>query len=306
MHISPSQKRYIGITSIKPVTARWANGKGYSHNKYFARAIDKYGWNNFNHIIVFKDICEKDAKRIEVQLIAKYNSNNPLYGYNITAGGDGCVGVKQTRQHVEMRNRIISKPVYQFDAEYNFIREIKSIREAGRFLEKSKSPIQACCAGTLLSAYGYVWRYKSDVQNPYDKNSIWKPSNKYCNRPVYMIDILTREYLLFNCVTDIREKLDINISYIYRCCKERTHTYKGNIFVYADEVDDIDSFVRDGTNFRIGNRRLIEQFDADGHFIHRYGSISSAASSLGLNRKQIASACKNDTASYAGFIWRYA
>lgn len=51
MHVSPSGKRYIGITSQK-VEKRWANGKGYKTQQYFYRAIKKYGWNNFQHIIV--------------------------------------------------------------------------------------------------------------------------------------------------------------------------------------------------------------------------------------------------------------
>ena len=36
-------KKYIGITSKKP-EYRWNNGKGYSTQIVFARAIEKYGW----------------------------------------------------------------------------------------------------------------------------------------------------------------------------------------------------------------------------------------------------------------------
>lgn len=43
MHISPSGKRYVGITRQRPV-ARWKNGRGYINNEYFYRAIKKYGW----------------------------------------------------------------------------------------------------------------------------------------------------------------------------------------------------------------------------------------------------------------------
>ena len=55
MHISPSNKRYIGITSTK-IEERWRNGKGYKHNKHFTNAINKYGWDNFEHIIIAKDL----------------------------------------------------------------------------------------------------------------------------------------------------------------------------------------------------------------------------------------------------------
>lgn len=62
MHISPSNKRYIGITSQKP-EIRWANGKGYSYNKHFYRAIQKYGWDNFEHRI----LCQLRATLVEVE-----------------------------------------------------------------------------------------------------------------------------------------------------------------------------------------------------------------------------------------------
>lgn len=44
MHISPSGKRYIGVTSKTNVEDRWRNGKGYQKCPYFYKAIQKYGW----------------------------------------------------------------------------------------------------------------------------------------------------------------------------------------------------------------------------------------------------------------------
>ena len=55
MHVSPSKKYYIGITS-QAVNKRWKNGKGYKSSPYFYNAIQKYGWNNFEHNILFTDL----------------------------------------------------------------------------------------------------------------------------------------------------------------------------------------------------------------------------------------------------------
>ena len=38
MLISPSNKKYIGITSLEPKN-RWRNGNGYKNNKHFTNAI---------------------------------------------------------------------------------------------------------------------------------------------------------------------------------------------------------------------------------------------------------------------------
>lgn len=88
MHVNKiNQKKYIGITSQKP-ERRWKNGKGYSE-QYFARAIDKYGWENFDHFILCEGLEEDEAKQMEIKLIAEYQANDTDYGYNQSIGGEG-------------------------------------------------------------------------------------------------------------------------------------------------------------------------------------------------------------------------
>lgn len=86
-HISPSNKVYIGITCQSP-TRRWRNGNGYINNTYFYRAIQKYGWNNFQHIILYENLSLDEAKTYEEELIKEYKSTDNRFGYNKTDGGD--------------------------------------------------------------------------------------------------------------------------------------------------------------------------------------------------------------------------
>lgn len=86
-HTSPSGKVYIGITCKKP-EHRWNDGKGYSYNAHFWNAIQKYGWDNFEHEILFSGLPIEEAKQKEIELIAKYDSTNKSKGYNMTPGGD--------------------------------------------------------------------------------------------------------------------------------------------------------------------------------------------------------------------------
>ena len=45
-------KKYVGITSKEP-TRRWkGNGSGYRNNEHFWNAIQKYGWDNFEHDVI--------------------------------------------------------------------------------------------------------------------------------------------------------------------------------------------------------------------------------------------------------------
>ena len=98
IHLSPSNKAYIGITSMSPKD-RWANGNGYFkktktgkyHQPAIVNAIKKYGWDNFEHIIFADNVSKEQAEQMEHWLIDLWATNNPHFGYNIRNGG-GSVG----------------------------------------------------------------------------------------------------------------------------------------------------------------------------------------------------------------------
>ena len=102
MHTSPSGKRYIGITSMT-IEKRWLNGKGYQ-NQMFYRAIQKYGWNNFKHEILFENLTKKEAEQKERDLISYYKSNQSKYGYNIENGGSSTGKMsEETKRKIKKR-----------------------------------------------------------------------------------------------------------------------------------------------------------------------------------------------------------
>ena len=87
MHITPSGKCYIGVTK-NDTKFRWKNGKSYKNCRRFNAAIKKYGWESIKHLILYQDLSQEDAYKKEKELIKKYKSNNPNFGYNISLGGN--------------------------------------------------------------------------------------------------------------------------------------------------------------------------------------------------------------------------
>ena len=82
-----NNKVYVGITYQK-TKYRWRkNGNGYKHQKFY-NAIKKYGWDNFEHIILFENLSFDEACLKEQELIKEYKSNEQKYGYNYSIGGD--------------------------------------------------------------------------------------------------------------------------------------------------------------------------------------------------------------------------
>ena len=99
VHISPNDKLYIGITTHDNASDRWGRcGHGYRSQKLFWRAIEKYGWNCFRHIVLIENVSIETACECEKFLIAKYRSNDPRYGYNRASGGDTNCGFIRTEE----------------------------------------------------------------------------------------------------------------------------------------------------------------------------------------------------------------
>lgn len=62
--------------------------KDGSYNQpLFANAILKYGWDNFEHKILYTGLTKEEANKIEKELVAKWREVG--LSYNITRGGEG-------------------------------------------------------------------------------------------------------------------------------------------------------------------------------------------------------------------------
>lgn len=84
-----NNKVYIGQTIQDNLNHRWKNGKGYKTCTYFYNAILKYGWDNFEHIILeqSENWTQDELNNKEKEYIDLYKANDSTYGYNITDGG---------------------------------------------------------------------------------------------------------------------------------------------------------------------------------------------------------------------------
>ena len=229
MHISPSGKKYIGITG-QNVERRWGNGSGYKNCISFYRAIEKYGWDNIKHIILYSGLRKEDAEHKEIELIKEYNTTDSRYGYNIENGGStigkhsvetkkkigiankgnispfkGVPRSEETKKKISEKNKVALKgnipwnkgikcgsswnkgielseehkkklseakkgkpsrrikSILQYDKDNNFIAKYESLTIAGQTIGGDIRNISACCLGKKKTAYGYVWKYESEV-----------------------------------------------------------------------------------------------------------------------------------------------
>ena len=179
LHTSPSGKRYVGITG-SPIEQRWRHGNGYFRNKYFARAIKKYGWDNFKHEILAEGLSKFEAEKIEQSLIARYQSNVRAFGYNIKNGGDSNGKHAEESKRLMSENRKGKGTQPRSETTREKMREnhkggnppksvlcvetgkvYKSINDAAKAVSINKKVISNCCHGVehYNTAAGFHWQF---------------------------------------------------------------------------------------------------------------------------------------------------
>lgn len=100
-------KVYVGLTYHANPNLRWGYaGQKYQHSRKFNNAIKKYGWNNFEHIV----LCRTDKKRaiiLERALIAYYKRKG--ISYNLADGGEGTECITEANR-IALRKRFKENP----------------------------------------------------------------------------------------------------------------------------------------------------------------------------------------------------
>lgn len=193
-HVSPIGRVYIGITS-QDVETRWRHGDNYRNFTYFKRAIRKYGWKNFKHEILFTNVEEERAERLEIELIRHYKGLG--ISYNLTNGGDGTNGYHHTDEYKQFKSQQMKeffstergkeicakggktnlgkkynrksgftkgdyqvRIVCQYSLEGVLLNKFKSVSDASRKTGANNCQIGKCLRGKAITAKNFIWRYE--------------------------------------------------------------------------------------------------------------------------------------------------
>ena len=222
VHISPSNKRYYGITSMEP-KKRWGNGKYYSKNKHFTRAINKYGWDNFEHIVLFNNLTKEEASLLEQIYIALYDTTNDKYGYNNSLGGEHGLDSEQTKKKKSESKKGKNNPFYGKTFTEEHRKKMSESLKGHEVNEQTKKKIS--------EANTKYWKGKH------------KGKNNPTSKPILMFTKEGEFIKRFDCVADANEFLgkdrrSDNISSCARRNKDAKDKYKtayGYIWIYEED-----------------------------------------------------------------------
>ena len=210
-------KRYIGITCNNPQT-RWRNGYGYVNNKHFFRAIQKYGWHNFSHEILYTRLSKAEAEVLEVKIIAEYDTANPAYGYNIELGGNG------TEKFTDDIKKKISDSLKGHYVSEETKKKISKSNSGKTSPKKGRKCTPEEIKKNSLSHLG---------QKPWNKGKVWSKEEKakFGGKAVKCVELNK----VFRSAHEAGEELGVSFSSICKCRKGEIKTAGGYHFIPIDD-----------------------------------------------------------------------
>lgn len=292
-------KKYIGQTK-QSLEQRFRSGEGYKNSPKFYGAIKKYGWNNFEHILLFDELTLAEANKKEEELIKKYDTTNDDNGYNIAYGGNNHDISEETVQKILIAKQ---KRVDRYDKNGVYIDSFDNAKIAGRQLNISPSGIYACCNGIRKSAGNYIWKYHhcDSIVEKYEDTSLKK---------VTQIDRHTLEVLnQFNSIVEASVNTGVDKNSIGLCCKKELKTAGNYIWRYANDDSEINlNYI----NTRQPNKNMIKvNVYKNGILIHVFNSNIDATQNMtklygcNFNAGKISEVCHRKRSHYHNFVFRY-
>ena len=283
-------KIYIGIS--KDTKNRWQEGRGYKNCRYFYYAVQKYGWDMFDHIILITDLSKELADIAEINLIKKYDTTNSKNGYNLASGGSGVV--------LKGKHNPLSIPVYQYDLRGNFIKEWENAtivhQETG--IDNYEIGLSAKTPGAR-HAGRYLWSYEK-----HDKIEVFRDFRGLYAK-VYQFDLDGNIINIYNNLHEVDKK---KINKVRESCKSGVARYS-SIWLFEEDYtkQNIDKIVQEIRNKSYLKGKPVRMYSLDGIYITTFPNANFAAKETGLEYGAIVAASRGVNASHRTnkYLWYY-
>lgn len=280
IHTSPSGKMYVGQT-CQSLKKRWGeNGRRYlekKNNKYihpaFARAIKKYGWDNFEHEVIASNLTKEEADNFEKLLIEKLNTMNSKYGYNCKDGGSNGSLSEETRKKISESHKGNKNYMYGKQMSEEHKRKLSEAHKGKVVSEETKKKISESLQGENNYLYG---KHLSEETKQ-------KLSDSHKGKT------LSEEH---------KRKISESV-------KGEKHPLYGKHMSEETKRKSSESHKGLLVGVKNPNARKVKQLDLDGNLIKIWDCMSDAASKLGIKNQSIYNCCKGYSKKSGGYIWKY-
>lgn len=219
MHINKyNDKIYVGITKQKPENRWGLNGIKYKNKcPHFWNAIQKYGWDSFDHFVFATSISKESACEIEKTLIRLYNTQDRKHGYNTLEGGMAPTLTEEVRAKMSAsmkgNKNGLGKPCSVEKA-----RKISIAQKGKELTEEHRKNISSA--------------KKGKTHKPLSEESRKKIADNHEKKQVYCHELDK----VFESIQQCARELNIDPTRICAICKGKRKTCKGYHFEYYNDT----------------------------------------------------------------------
>ena len=318
-HTSPNGKRYIGQTGRNP-ESRWLNGWGYCKQPYFFKAIQKYGWENFDHKILTVCCHQSTADYLEQHYIKTFETFNRDKGYNLTTGGGGAPSyVVSDEMKAHLRKLAKERGITQ-----EHIKKMYEAKKAkgfkGRKLsEAEKKHLSELHKGPNNWIYGKTHSSETKAKMSASRKGK-KRSKETCRR--MSKSLRASEKIAAKCKAVLQHDADGNLvarhasmadaarsigaskSEILSVCAGKKDTARGYVWTYEDvklraKADER----RAERKSKPSSKKAVVQLSLDGEVLGEFESILSASKATGCFDTGIHDVCAGKQDTTNGYRW---
>lgn len=292
-------KIYIGQTihGDNPVKRWGCNGAHYKAQPYFYNAIQKWGWDSFDHEVIANHLTAKEADEFEKLLIKKLNTTDSNFGYNLTSGGKSYEMTEATKKKISESHK-------------------------GKTLsEETKKKLSVASRA--------AWENEDMKKHASERNS-GKNNAMFGVSPKERMDDETYELWKMQTVERVRSeefRQMMHDKMIGRKWSDESNAKKGRKgkehYFYGKHMSEeqkeklrqanLGKKYSNEINAKKGSKgaknpaaRAVNQYSKSGNFIKHWDYIKQASNELGASQAGIISCCRGRQKTCGGFVWKYA
>lgn len=231
-------KNRVYVGSANNIQARWYTHKSTLRlkkhkNRILQNYFNKYGLDLFNFEII--ELCAKDTLLEREQ--HWINTLNPTLNCSKIAGKPPEKTKKQKEIQAQLLRDLLSKKIYQYDLNGNFLNEWVNIKNAADHHKIHKTGISKCANGKFRSFGGFIWLHdKSDFVAPYVDTSLIS---------VALYDTDGNIHKTFNSIKSCGEYLNLKGSVINNAIREKSLISKQYYAIHLDKVFNLSDYKKE-------------------------------------------------------------
>lgn len=320
-HTAPNGKRYIGKTCQQP-ERRWSNGKGYVSNKYFTRAIKKYGWDNIKHDVLCTVSSREYANYLEQWFIEKYDTFNSEHGFNLTKGGDGGLGHRVSQE----TRALLSKRALDRGMTPEHLEKMHEGRRKNGYRRRPMTEEEKKALGDRVRGENHPWYGKKLPREIVEKRTETVRGRKASEETrrnqsiglrnsekvkakmtaVLQIDDDGNIVGRFQSISDAAREMGVTKQAIRAVCNGTCCSACGYGWQYEDPERRKKAEQKAAERTDKDTIGLpVVQLDLNGNEIARYRSTVDASHQTDIPRYAITNCCRGRLKTSHGYIWRY-